>query len=128
LIPKSYPIEIILILSHSMVKRIRDIKENQSLITEERIMRKWSLPQEVHRSIYKREVDKTLGYLSNLTSGSQHTLFPEDEESYRRYVGAFRVQLLMEWGYYREALAWTCLECELYPENMKAFIFKESIK
>ncbi len=34
----------------------------------------------------------------------------------------------MEWRYYREALAWVCLECELYPDNNEVFFIKENIK
>ena len=91
-------------------------------------MRTWSLPVKVHKYLYKKDKNKILGYLSRITALNQTGLFHEVDESYLRFVGAFRVQLLMDWGYYREALAWACLECEIYPENLRALIFKESIK
>ena len=43
----------------------------------------------------------------------------EFDEEYLRYVGQFRSQLMIEWKMYREALAWICLECELYPANLR---------
>jgi hypothetical protein len=41
----------------------------------------------------------------------------QDDASYLRYVAFFRAQLLLEWGQYREALAWACQECEFYPDR-----------
>ncbi len=91
-------------------------------------IRKWTLPQKLHRYIYKKDYDRALRFLSKLTAINETGLFMKEDESYLRYVGAFRIQLLMEIGYYREALAWACLEIELYPKNMQAFIFKENLK
>ena len=88
-------------------------------------MKKWTLPYKVHKYIYKNDITRALGYLSKITSINQIGLFAEDDENYLHYVGYFRTQLLIEWGYYREALAWACLEYELYPDNITAFILKE---
>jgi len=91
-------------------------------------MKKWILPSKLHRYVYKKDIDKALGFLSKITAINETGLFKENDEGYLRFAGAFRVQLLMELGYYREALAWACLEAELYPDNVRAAIFKESIK
>ncbi len=91
-------------------------------------MKKWTLPPKLHKYIYKKNIDKALGFLSKITAINDVGLFSELDEGYLRYAGVFRVQLLMEWGYYREALAWACLEAELYPDNIKAVIFKENLK
>ncbi|PJB59472.1 MAG: hypothetical protein CO098_03195, partial [Bacteroidetes bacterium CG_4_9_14_3_um_filter_41_19] len=91
-------------------------------------MKKWTLPSKLHRYVYKKDIDKALGFLSKITAINETGLFKENDEGYLRFAGAFRVQLLMELGYYREALAWACLEAELYPDNVRAAIFKESIK
>lgn len=91
-------------------------------------MKTWSLPPKLHKYIYKKNIDRALGYLSKITAINDKGLFSEEDENYLRYVGVFRVRLLMEWGYYREALAWACLEVELYPQNRKAIIFKENLK
>ena len=67
--------------------------------------------------------------LSRITSlNTAFSLWRDYDEEYLHYVGQFRVQLLIEWKMYREALAWTCLECELYPDNLDAFVLKESLK
>jgi SpoVK/Ycf46/Vps4 family AAA+-type ATPase len=88
----------------------------------------WSLPSKLHKFIYKKEKHKALSFLSDLTAINSDGLFNQIDESYLRYVGYFRIQLLLEWGHYREALAWACLESELYPENGEAIILKENIK
>jgi len=46
----------------------------------------------------------------------------------RRFAWLYRIELLREWGRYSEALAWTCLECELNPENVAALALKERLK
>jgi SpoVK/Ycf46/Vps4 family AAA+-type ATPase len=46
----------------------------------------------------------------------------------RRLAWLFRIDLLREWGRLSEALAWTCLECELNPENVAAQALKERLK
>jgi transitional endoplasmic reticulum ATPase len=40
----------------------------------------------------------------------------------------FKVQLLIEWKRYAEALAWLCLETELNPINIEALAMKEQLK
>lgn len=50
------------------------------------------------------------------------------EKEYIRNLWLIRIQLLMEWEMYSEALAWTCLECEINPMNTAAFDMKERLK
>lgn len=88
----------------------------------------WSLPSRVHEYIYKKDKANALGLLSEITAINTSGVFSETDESYLKYVGNFRVQLLIEWGYYREALAWACLEQELYPDKKEIQILKENIK
>lgn len=88
----------------------------------------WSLPSKLHKYIYMRDKAKSLGLLSEITAINSVGLFSEIDESYLRYVGNFRIQLLLEWGYYREAMAWACLEQEFYPENKEILILKENIR
>ena len=46
----------------------------------------------------------------------------------RRLAWLYRIDLLRDWGRYSEALAWTCLECELNPKNIAAQALKERLK
>ena len=55
---------------------------------------------------------------------SEYSAVMED----RRVAWLYRIALLREWGRPYEALAWTCLECELNPKNVAAFALKESLK
>ncbi|GEM_PF-494506 len=43
----------------------------------------------------------------------------------RRLALALRIQLLREWGWYSEALAWLCLETELSPGDPESMVTKE---
>jgi len=46
----------------------------------------------------------------------------------RRLAWLYRIDLLRDWGKLSEALAWTCLECELNPGNLAAQSLKEMLK
>jgi len=52
---------------------------------------------------------------------------PELQED-RRLAWLYRIDLLREWWRLSEALAWTCLECELNPQNVTAQVLKENLK
>jgi transitional endoplasmic reticulum ATPase len=49
-------------------------------------------------------------------------------EERRRLAWLLKVNLLRSLGRAREALAWTCLECELNPQNVAAHALKEQLK
>ena len=91
-------------------------------------MDNWALPPRLEKYIYSGEREKALALLGRITALDTGGLFGADDESYLRFAGHFRIQLLLEWGRYREALAWACLECELYPGNPEATLQKERIK
>jgi transitional endoplasmic reticulum ATPase len=88
----------------------------------------WTIPSRLQRYLYKGHQEKAIAFLSRITSINQDNLFKDHDEEYLRFIGQYRIQYLMEIGYYREALAWACLECELYPDNHEAFAIKDSIK
>jgi tetratricopeptide (TPR) repeat protein len=52
---------------------------------------------------------------------------PEGLEA-RRMAWLCRIDLLREQGRLAEALAWTCLECEIIPQNVTAQAMKEQLK
>lgn len=90
---------------------------------------RYSLPSIVNMQLMRNDRKGVLISLSRITSlNNTYQLFAEYDEEYLHYVGQFRVQLLIEWKMYREALAWTCLECELYPDNLDAYVLKEYLK
>jgi len=62
--------------------------------------------------------------------GSDMPLFWDDPaiQEDRRFAWLCRIDLLREWGRLSEALAWTCLECELNPRNIEAQALKERLK
>jgi len=46
----------------------------------------------------------------------------------RRLAWLYRIDLLRDRGRLSEALAWTCLECEMNPQNLAAQVLKEMLK
>ncbi|MCX5704301.1 MAG: hypothetical protein NT066_07440, partial [Candidatus Omnitrophica bacterium] len=90
-------------------------------------IKRWSLPLKVEKLLLKKDKKGVLYLLSRITALNTKTFIKHDTE-YLRYVGQFRIQMLIDWKMYREALAWVCLECELYPQNLEAQILKESLK
>jgi len=46
----------------------------------------------------------------------------------RRLAWLYRIDLLRDWGRLSEALAWTCLECEINPQNVAAQTLKDMLK
>ena len=52
---------------------------------------------------------------------------PEELEG-RRMAWLCRIDLLRERGRLAEALAWTCMECEINPKNVTALALKEQLK
>lgn len=57
-------------------------------------------------------------------------LFRGDESilEERHVAWLLKIDLLREWGRLSEALAWICLECELYPNNVTAQALKQQLK
>jgi transitional endoplasmic reticulum ATPase len=90
-------------------------------------MQRWSLPLKIEKYLAKNDRDKALYLLSRITALNSKD-FVEHDMDYLRYVGQFRIDLLIDWMMYREALAWVCLECEIYPDNNEAQILKEILK
>jgi len=52
----------------------------------------------------------------------------QEFQAERRHAWLCRIDLLRERGRFVEALAWTCLECELNPSNVAALALKEQLK
>jgi SpoVK/Ycf46/Vps4 family AAA+-type ATPase len=46
----------------------------------------------------------------------------------RRLAWLYRINLLREAGRHVEALAWICLECEIFPENVNAAVLRARLK
>lgn len=87
----------------------------------------WSLPNKIDKLLLHKDRRGVLYTLSQITAINS-PLFAENDEEYLRYVGNFRIQLLIDWGMYREALAWVCLDLELYPDQNFNYIRRERLK
>jgi hypothetical protein len=79
--------------------------------------------------VARREYTRALRYLDRIIESDYPLLrdLPGDFAS-RRLAWLCRVDLLRDRGRLAEALAWTCLECELNPENVAAQALKARLK
>ena len=78
----------------------------------------------------RRRLAEALKLLDRFVANRQLHLWIPDEvlESKRQLAWLYKVNLLRSMGRSREALAWTCLECELNPRNATAQAMKEDMK
>jgi transitional endoplasmic reticulum ATPase len=85
--------------------------------------------KKLSRLITYRKKAQALRLLNKLIDNSL-PLFSSDERviEERHLAWLFKIDLLREWGRISEALAWICLECELYPSNVTAQALKEQLK
>lgn len=74
----------------------------------------------------KEQALKLLGHIVE-TDLPLFASIPEFQED-KRIAWLYRINLLRDWGYLYEALAWTCLECEMNPSNVTSQAMKERLK
>jgi len=89
----------------------------------------FSIPKRLNALISQNKQSLALQHLDKII-GSDYELFRKDEGviEYRRAAIQFKINLLIEWKRYSEALAWTCLECEINPGNVFAQAMKKRLK
>ncbi len=85
--------------------------------------------RKVERLLALGQKSRALRILDNVVD-SDMPLFWDDPAILedRRLAWLYRIDLLRDWERYSEALAWTCLECELNPKNIAAQALKERLK
>jgi transitional endoplasmic reticulum ATPase len=81
------------------------------------------------RCLAKGQKDRALRMLDRVIERDM-PLFSHDPNirEDRRLAWLCRIDLLREWGRLSEALAWTCFECEMKPDNVAAQALKERLK
>jgi transitional endoplasmic reticulum ATPase len=85
--------------------------------------------EKLQRLIYHKKESQVLKLLDKAIQ-FDGGIFADDDAFFesRRLVWLLRITLLRKWGRFSEALAWTCLECELNPGNVSAVALKEQLK
>ncbi|MDD5205385.1 MAG: ATP-binding protein [Desulfobacterales bacterium] len=68
--------------------------------------------------VLEKVIERDMPLFNNLASVQEN----------RRIAWLYRIDLLRDWGRLSEALAWTCLECELHSENLAAQVLKDVLK
>lgn len=86
--------------------------------------------QKLDDLLARRRITDAIRYLDKFSHDQQLFLFESRlaVNSRRRLALIYKVNLLRSAGRSREALAWACLECELYPDNVEAQAIKEQLK
>lgn len=88
-----------------------------------------SLPQNLQKLLLQGKKAEALRLLERQIEedgGLFH--FDSSFQESRRLGWLLRIDLLREWNRISEALAWTCLECEINPNNVTAQALKEQLK
>jgi len=88
-----------------------------------------ALPQNLQKLLLQGKRAEALRLLEKqieTDSGLFH--FDSTFQESRRLGWLLRIDLLREWNRISEALAWTCLECEINPNNVTAQALKEQLK
>lgn len=90
----------------------------------------WELKQKLNVLLARGRVADAIRFLDRFSGNQQLLLFePRLESNERRRLALlYKVNLLCSVGRIREALAWTCLECELYSDNVETHAIKERLK
>lgn len=85
--------------------------------------------ERVGEMVVRGQYQKALDFLNNVINDYM-PLFQDQEwvKNERRLAWLFRIELLREMGRGTEALAWTCLEVEFYPNHVAAQALKERLK
>jgi SpoVK/Ycf46/Vps4 family AAA+-type ATPase len=85
--------------------------------------------KDIEQHIARGQKARALKIITNIIEADS-PLFTGDPvvQNERRFAWLYRIDLLREWGRISEALAWTCLECELNPQNVTAQALKERLK
>lgn len=89
---------------------------------------KKTIPLVIQKLLSTRKYDKVLQMIETSIADSGG-LFSDAEETFemRRATWLLRIEILRSIGRHAEALAWTCLECELNPENITAAALKKQL-
>jgi len=98
----------------------------ESLFTQESAK---SLPPKLQRLLLRGKKAEALRLLEKQIDNDGGLFnFESDFQENRRLGWLMRIDLLREWKRLSEALAWTCLECEVNPNNVTALALKEQLK
>lgn len=86
---------------------------------------KYIIPTKIQKQILNNKRGEALWLLSKLIDDLDYSIFSAEDQDYMRFINSYRIRLLIDWNMYRDALAYICLECEMYPEQAKSFAYKD---
>lgn len=87
----------------------------------------WYIP--LQRYILTKQKARALRLLDKVIEDDMPLFWADKSmQQERRLAWLYRIDLLLEWKRMSEALAWTCLECEVNPENITAKALKKKLK
>ena len=91
-------------------------------------MSTFQIPRRIQSLVFKRKKANALFHLNKYISDIDTGLYAEYYSDYIRFLHLYRIRLLLDWGMHKDALAYVCLENELYPDNPNSFAYKEFLK
>jgi transitional endoplasmic reticulum ATPase len=91
-------------------------------------MNSYQIPEKLQSLVYRKRKAQALWLIEKFISEMDTGLYAEYYREYIRFINMYRIKLLVDWGMYRDGLAYVCLENELYPDNPNSFAYKEFLK
>lgn len=88
----------------------------------------FQIPEKIQSLVYRKRKAQALWLLGRLVRDIDTGIYAEYYKDFVRFINMYRIRLLVDWGMYRDALAYICLENELYPDDPNSFAYKEFLK
>lgn len=88
----------------------------------------YKIPKRIQSHIYRGRKGQALWLLSKLIHDIDSGIYDEYYRDFVKFIHNYRIRLLVDWGMYQDALAYICLENELYPDDPNPLAYKEFLK
>ncbi|MBN1184210.1 MAG: ATP-binding protein [Bacteroidales bacterium] len=86
------------------------------------------IPEKIQSLVYRKRKAQALWLLGKLISDIDSGIYADYYKEYVRFINMYRIRLFVDWGMYRDALAYVCLESDLYPEDPNSGAYNEFLK
>lgn len=91
-------------------------------------MNTYTIPKNLQSLVWQKRKPEALWLISRMVRDIEKGIYAEYYKDFVRYINMYRIRLLIDWKMYRDALAYICLENELYPDDPNSFAYKEFLK
>lgn len=87
-----------------------------------------TIPKNLQSFVCQKRKPEALWLISRMVRDIEKGIYADYDKEFVRFINMYRIRLLIDWRMYRDALAYICLENELYPDDPNSFAYKEFLK